>query len=178
MYWGAIANKTIEEDKDDLIQDETFRKLNKRKCRYYNRGHCKYRERCKYVHSKHICQGYLNSGKYDSKSCADRHPKVCKFWTKSKSGCIRKTSCDFLHETPTKEDHTHISENKEMEMESFRCVSCKGNWTNESFVVKNVIINQTVYFCLNCDDCVKDKSKVLNNNWTMFDASGNLRYDV
>ena len=51
----AIANKTIEKDKDDLIQHETFGKQNKIKCRYYNEGHCKYNDRCKYVHSKHIC---------------------------------------------------------------------------------------------------------------------------
>ena len=29
----------------------------------------------------------------------DRHPKVCKFWMKSKSGCKRGEECDFLHVT-------------------------------------------------------------------------------
>jgi hypothetical protein len=43
---------------------------------------------------------------------------------------------------------------------------------------KHVIRDHIVYFCLNCDNWVKDKTKVLDNNWTMFDGSGNLRYDV
>ena len=109
----------------------------------------------------------MNSGKCDSKSRVDKHPKVCKFWTKSKSGCIRKTSRDFLHETPAKSDQTHISENDEME--SCRCVGCKCNWTNKCCVIKHVISGHIVYFCLNCEDWVKDKTKVLDNNWTMFD---------
>ena len=172
----VIANKNIEKDKDEIIQHESFGKQSKRICRYYNRGHCKYRDRCKYVHSKQICQGYLNSGKCDSKSCVDRHPKVCKFWTKSKSGCIIKTSCDFLHETLAKEDQNMIAEKEEPE--NFKCVGCKCDWSNKSCVVKHVIGDHIVYFCLNCEDWVKDKSKVLDRNWTMFDERGNLRYDV
>ena len=27
------------------------------------------------------------------------------------------------------------------------------------------------YFCLNCDDWVKIKSKVLDENWTLFDKT-------
>ena len=48
------------------------------------------------------------------------------------------------------------------------------------FTIKltHIINDQWVHFCLNCDDWVKDKSKVLDENWTLFDNEGNLRYDV
>ena len=98
------------------------------------------------------------------------------FGPKANLAASKKNSCDFLHETPAKDDQTQISEKEEME--SFRCVGCKCNWMNKSCVVKHVISNHIVYFCLNCEDWVKDKSKVLDNYWTMFDGSGNLRYDV
>ena len=64
------------------------------------------------------------------------------------------------------------------EPENFKCVGCKCDWSNKSCVVKHVIGDHIVYFCLNCEDWVKDKSKVLDRNWTMFDERGNLRYDV
>ena len=45
-------------------------------------------------------------------------------------------------------------------------------------VIKYVISDHEVYFCLNCEDWVKDITKVLDDNWTMFDERGNLKYDV
>ena len=169
----ANAKKSSETVNVDAAQHEIVRNHNKRKCRYYNRGHCKYRDRCKFNHSEHICQVYLDSGKCEVKNCVDRHPKVCKFWTKSKSGCIRKTSCDFLHVTLAKDD-----QREKEEPGYYNCVGCRCDWTDKSCVIEHVINDHRVYFCLNCEDWVKDKSKVLDKNWTMFDERGNLRYDV
>ena len=147
------------------------------KCRYYDRGHCKYKCGCKYIHSKTICKDYLDNKKCDSKSCIDRHPKVCKFWIKNKGGCKRNTSCDFLHVTLARNEDKPKNSDAIEEIE-YTCVGCNSSWTDDKFVIKYNIKNHIVNFCLNCDDWVKDKAKVLDENWTMFDNAGNLRYDV
>ena len=67
-----------------------------RKCRYYDRGHCKHKSGCRYFHRKDSCRRYLGGEKCARKSCRDRHPKVCKLWSKSKSGFKRGEECDFL----------------------------------------------------------------------------------
>ena len=146
-------------------------------CRYNNRGHCRYRDRCKYYHSRDVCKTYLESKKCDYSACADRHPKVCKYWLKSKSGCLRKSTCDYLHDT--------LGQNKEKskalengETSELKCVGCGGSWTDKNCVVKHDIKNHELYFCLNCDDWVQQKEKVLEANWSLFDDKGNLRYDV
>ena len=149
----------------------------KRKCRYNNRGHCRYRDRCKYYHSENICKTYLEYQKCDDKSCSDRHPKVCKYWLKSRAGCLRKTSCDYIHVTlGQNEEQVKALDNEEAV--EFKCVGCGNCWNDRRCVVKHEIKNHVVYFCLNCDDWVKVKSKVLDENWTLFDEKGNLRHDV
>ena len=149
----------------------------KRKCRYNNRGHCRYRDRCKYYHSESICKIYLENKKCDDKSCMDRHPKVCKYWLKNRSGCLRKTSCDYLHVTLV-QNEKEVEALYEGEPAEFKCVGCGNCWNDERCVVEHKIKNHMVYFCLNCDDWVKMKSKVLDENWTLFDEKGNLRHDV
>ena len=147
------------------------------KCRYYDRGHCKYKRGCKYFHPRDICKYYLDNGKCMEKSCVDRHPKVCKFWSKSKAGCKRGQACDFIHVTLAQ--HDDVKENSEIFSEHvFQCVGCKSSWDERKFVVQHNISNQIINFCLNCNDWIKDKSKVLEANWTMFDDKGDLRYDV
>ena len=50
----------------------------------------KYKEKCKFTHTKEICNAYLD-GECDGKglSCQDRHPKACKWFT-SETGCKGK----------------------------------------------------------------------------------------
>jgi hypothetical protein len=45
-------------------------------------------------------------------------------------------------------------------------------------IVEHIVRNQKVYFCLNCDDWVRDKSRVLEESWALFVDKGNLQYDV
>ena len=109
------------------------------------------------------------------KECLDRHPKVCRYWLKSKSGCRREGFCDFLHVTLAREDEIENSVAKE---KTYECVGCKSNWADKRCVVGHNIHNQQVYFCLNCDDWVKVKSKVLDQDWSLYDNKGDLRHDV
>ena len=70
----------------------------KRKCRYYNRGFCKYGEKCKFYHSSDICSDYVEEGICHKSECVERHPKVCRYWTGNSNGCRRDGStCQYLH---------------------------------------------------------------------------------
>ena len=124
-----------------------------------------------------ICQSYLEGKKCEMKQCNDRHPKVWKYWSKSKAGCRREGFCDFLHVTLACDDERTNNAAK-VENQTFKCVGCEDSWKDERCVVTHNINDQWVHFCLNCDDWVKDKSKVLDENWTLFDNEGNLRYDI
>ena len=60
----------------------------------------------------------------------------------------------------------------------FECAGCKSCWTNKNHVVGHKIENTQVYFCLNCEDWIKQKDKVLLFGWSLFDCNGDLRHDV
>ena len=45
-----------------------------RKCRYYNRGYCKFKENCHYLHSSSVCDTFLKDGIYRKTDCKERHP--------------------------------------------------------------------------------------------------------
>ena len=108
-----------------------------RKCRYFNKGHCKYRERCKFNHPKDICKTYLDCGKCVIENCRDRHPQLCKYWSKSKSGCKRNSSCDFLHVTLVQGD-VNV---KDVEENTYKCAGCENAWTKRNCVVEHIISN-------------------------------------
>ena len=46
-----------------------------KKCRYYNTGYCKYKQKCKFIHSNETCKNQ----QCDGKGCSKRHPKACKW---------------------------------------------------------------------------------------------------
>ena len=66
-----------------------------------------------------------------------------------------------------------MSENKtEANSEKFKCKSCKHIWEDRSCVMEHFIGNIIIFFCLNCDDWVHDKQKVLEHGWTLFNICG------
>ena len=73
----------------------------------------------------------------------------------------------------TKEAHPNVTERSE-----YKCVSCNYTWKDEICVVEHNINNTNVFFCLNCDDWVKEKTAVLDYGWSLFDEDGFLRHDV
>ena len=82
--------------------DDNAKKVNRRKCRYYNRGFCKDTIKCRYLHPERICQVYLETQSCQEKQCPDRHPKLCK-WLKHSGGCKRQ-NCAYLHCDKGKEE--------------------------------------------------------------------------
>ena len=153
------------------VQNEVEESINQknRKCRYFNRGYCKYKMKCRYFHPKNVCQEYVTNQKCSNSDCIDRHPKPCK-WTAQTGGCKRINGCDYLHATSV-----GMQTNEPQE---YTCISCKDTWQNRSHVVEYGIQGVQVYFCLNCDDWVKVKPQVLEEGWTLWDGDGYLRRDV
>ena len=138
-----------------------------RTCRYHNKGFCKYKLKCRYFHSKQICEDYEIHGTCEQKTCSKRHPEQCKFWNAGK--CSRNESCDFLHVTLASGDHR---------FSLFECAGCKNVWDDKACVVMQTINGRETFFCLNCQDWIKDKTRVFEQNWTLFDDEGFLRRDV
>ena len=170
-------NQTVEKEEEVHTTQSSVKKGRIKRCRYFNKGHCKYREKCKFYHPKIICKNYLENGKCESTDCCDRHPKICKFWSKNKAGCRRGSDCDFLHVTIAQDDGK-VSVESKVEDTEFKCISCKDCWTDRNCVVEHELNNHVVYFCLNCDDWIEDKNKVLDQNWTLLDERGHLRRDL
>ena len=97
--------RDLQNDKSkENVHQEDNRKTEKgaKICKYYNRGHCKYKMECRFRHSNQICKTHLEGGKCDKNVCQDRNPKVCKGW-QGKSGCSR-IGCDYLHGTLASDD--------------------------------------------------------------------------
>ena len=84
-------------------------------------------------------------------------------------------SHEFGHRVPPS---AKVIDTDQNEIQEYKCVGCESCWTEKGFTVEYVVANQKVQFCLNCEDWIKDKSKVLDKNWTLFDQAGNLRCDV
>ena len=82
-----------------LLKYNSNEQINKQKCKYYNRGFCKFGVDCAFYHPTDDCE-HLMAGYHCSKSaCSKRHRQICKFWD-SKKGCFRKADCQYLHEDP------------------------------------------------------------------------------
>ena len=49
-----------------------------KKCRYYNKGYCKYAKKCRYFHPKNVFLKHMQDKRCFQKGCSGRHPEVCK----------------------------------------------------------------------------------------------------
>ena len=161
------ADEPLKDKKEADVKDETKR------CRYYNKGFCKYEKRCRYFHPQEICQNHLDTLNCNLKGCKKRHPKVCK-WFQKDVGCKREENCDFLHVTSACGDDGKTA-HKEIE---YKCAGCKSMFPSEQYVVKHEIQNTEIFFCLNCEDWIGNKEQVLRSDWILFDGNGCLRRDV
>ena len=63
----------------------------KRKCKYYDKGYCKYKDQCRYYHPINDCYECDNTI-----SCRNRHRNICKYGDM----CFfnQKNGCEYKHE--------------------------------------------------------------------------------
>ena len=167
---GNVIPPIIEKEVDEA-KNVAGSNLAIKKCRYFDKGYCKYAKKCRYLHPKEICKTHIENMKCKVKECSRRHPKACK-WYQREVGCTR-LNCEYLHFTLAETENVTKAESKDYE-----CAGCKNVWQDENCVIKQNIENTEGFFCLNCDDWIINKSEVLKSNWTLFDLHGHLRQDV
>ena len=83
----------------DVMDNLEVQELKKNiKCRYNNRGYCKSKFNCEFLHSNKICDKVLLNGKcLEVKTCLLRHPRDCRHWLGDSKGCLRGEDCMYLH---------------------------------------------------------------------------------
>ena len=163
---GEPVGKVLEENVGEVNKK-------KKKCRYFNCGYCKYKEKCRFEHPTQICEDY-RKGKCVGSKCPFRHPKSCK-WLQSSAGCKRE-DCDFMHDTLAHVEKEKGKVEKETQLAFYECAGCKDKWQESQLLVKHRIQNMEVYFCLNCEDWIKEKDRVFDEGWSLLDSDGNLKY--
>ena len=168
------ANDTSEDDKDTKVENRKTKK-----CKYFNRGYCKHKSKCRFIHPEQICEEYLEKYKCERKECSWRHPIICK-WLSSRSGCTRGSDCTYLHVNLVDVEQIRYNnlKNTGAAIMEYKCSGCKSSWTEKCNVKEHVIQNMQTFFCLNCDDYIKDKTQVFNKGWTLVDEHGFLRRDL
>ena len=162
--------RKVERESAEEVPNLDDKKKKDKKCKHFNVGHCKYKMKCRFTHPKEVCKEYSEGKCNDTINCPHRHPKPCK-WFKSSSGCSRGETCDFSHDTFVYGDQRN-------DTKVFKCVGCSYDWKERWCVVEHKAKNMQLYFCLNCDDWIKDKSKVLDQGWSLFNQDGNLNHLV
>ena len=173
------ASQNTSEHVNGDVKDMVPHQKKPKKCRYFDRGYCKYKTKCRFTHMLGLCSQYLQIGKCERKECDQRHPKSCK-WDKGNSACKRGIDCMYLHGNTAGEeaDNYYHHEQNGNAGQQFKCVGCKHSWEERKNVKSHIILNMEVFFCLNCDDWIQEKAAVFNDGWTMFDETGALRYDI
>ena len=167
---SKFQNDKAKAASDKHINVETIKEL--KKCKYFNKGHCKYKLACKFAHPREVCENHLRTGKCYEKLCKSRHPKVCKWW--QESGC-RRQDCNYLHVTLASDDDKGKNAH---ESESYTCSGCRNCFDDKSCVVQHRIENTTLFLCLNCDGWIQKKEKIIHPGWSLYDQFGDLRRDV
>ena len=143
-----IEIEKLERKVDSKKEEGNDRGIRERKkCKFFNRGYCRYKSECKFAHPGEICKIYLEEKKCNDKTCADRHPKVCKWWLEGK---CRRNDCEYLHVTLVRDDDKPYEAHK-----FFPCYGCKNCYDDKTCVVQYIVQNRTIFLCLNCDGWIK-----------------------
>ena len=67
-------------------------------CKYWKFGHCKFKDKCRYVHYDALC----NMDNCDVRNCSLRHPKTCRYFRNY--GRCKYSPCSYSHDgIPSKE---------------------------------------------------------------------------
>ena len=185
----SLESKIEELDNEIQKRNKEFQNLNQHKikenekqlenqqivCRYYNKGYCRRKSWCRYIHPENVCKIFLKDGKCFVRDCSSRHPKNCKY---EKQACFRGDMCAYLHidseqtvdnqdDINNKEDLERVDDDakdsigndamnddsnaKDNEM-NFGCAHCQSdNIRNKCHQCKN-------YFCDKCELKVNDES--------------------
>ena len=118
-----IARREKEASEDDnvkMVDTEKVTEIRKNykstKCRYFDKGFCKYRKKCRYSHPEQTCGQHAKFGQCGDERCPHRHPEICKNW--QSNSCKRNLKCDFLHVGMVSND-----DQNQAHKSNYKCVS-------------------------------------------------------
>ena len=133
-----------------------------RKCRFFNRGYCKYQDQCNYHHSPVICQKYLSTGICEEKACSARHPRHCRYWSTKAEGCKRESACQYLHISSKRfiVADTNVKRNEDQNLPDESVVEPASN------LAEPVIESSKEKFICNVCDLLCDDEEVLTEHTT------------
>ena len=153
FVFEAFSKSELEASKDATNKAVPREKSSgrRKRCRYYNRGYCKYVSKCRYFHPEGICEDYEKHQKCERKECWERHPRRCK-WEQSDGGCKRNLECVYLHASQTNKEVENMTNLNFTGANGYKCVSCKCVWQNKNCLVVHTVKSTSVLFCLNCSD--------------------------
>ena len=130
------------------------------KCKYYNRGFCKFGVDCAFDHQKGDCENHMAGYHCIESACAKRHRQICKFWD-SRKGCFRKADCQYLHEDPKTKNSKTRKALKE------KCDACMFNCYDKDQVIVHTIKKHKFQLCLQCDYTIKNKEVLLSKTFSL-----------
>ena len=159
-------NKYNEKYNTNVENITSSNKVKQIKCKYNNRGYCRKRKQCKYIHSNIICEEHTNGEVCGNKYCEFRHPKKCLYF-RMKYKCRFGVLCQYLHEEKEQKDEDkcepikYAHEKKEQkdkdksEQIKFQCVVCKDVLNNKSDIIEHRENEKTYHSCLHCEKYAK-----------------------
>ena len=116
-------NKYNEKYNTNVENITSSNKVKQIKCKYNNRGYCRKRKQCKYLHSNIVCEKSAEGEVCGNKYCEFRHPKKCLYF-RMKYGCRFGVLCQYVHEEKEQNDddkseqikYVHEKKNKRMKI--------------------------------------------------------------
>ena len=128
------------------------------KCKYNDRGYCRNKQQCKYLHSNIVCEKRTKGEVCENNYCSFRHPRKCQFF-KIKNGCRFGISCQYVHENNEKDKSEQIK---------IQCVACTDILNDKSDIIKHVENEKAYYSCLHCEKYARYFINILEgkNNWS------------
>ena len=176
---GMVAKKAMDACVVEEKDNEKLKEMFNVRCKWWNRGFCKEREKCSYDHPDDDCPDHLQDGGCSNKKCRLRHRKDCRYFGTSQ-GCHRGEQCQYFHkilsmdnsEVKADSDKGNItesqnnlnSENKETEKKAETCLCKKSFDESQVHVMENKIVcllkraNCTEEEWLNIEQVVKDQN--------------------
>ena len=129
----------------------------------------------------------VNDASEDDKdtNVENRKTKKCKYF--NIGFCKHKSKCRFMHPEQICEEYLekYKCERKEFSLRhlkntgaanmEYKCSGCKSSWTEKCHAKEHVIQNMQTFFCLNCEDYMKDKPQIVNEGLTLVDEHWFLR---
>ena len=125
-----------------------------KKCRYYNRGFCKFSDKCIFVHPLEACNDYLEDGICRKEKCAQRHPRHCRYWTKHQEGCKRENLCQYLHAESKKFGSQVCVEEVDEPEKPSENTNCELTFENDDGLQNHDSRYNRVDKLFNCEECI------------------------